>query len=260
MEIVPRYKLQFECRSAGRQVEDTLLAKRPADGHLPDTELDEVFEPLVTYIEEKTEDVVRQEIDEQRGREEDKKRDTARERMFSEKRANISEKVVVTINEESTETVNKDIINMLRDLQANGSNIVKEVDYDSEDDYSYPSDTDLLNYSTDDDYWDDCRSRAEVTIAAPFDRFIGKSQRDVTNYINDNNQSSGETVKFLETLLQLRLLRYDYYLSGMLDIAKIWNAKRCGLTLKSGIRKGKLCRRKTYKMGKCRYHYGRGNY
>ena len=67
MALILRQQLKIDCRSTGRKVEDAILDEMPENGHLPEERIDELFDPLIHKVANKTEMAIRRELDEERG-------------------------------------------------------------------------------------------------------------------------------------------------------------------------------------------------
>lgn len=88
MALIAREELQIECRTAGHDVVVEVLSAGP---NISDDRMDELFEPLVSSIEERTRDAVEREIDEYRGQREERDEEAARQEIIDQRKAELEE-------------------------------------------------------------------------------------------------------------------------------------------------------------------------
>lgn len=88
MALIAREELQIDCRLAGHTVVHEVLASGP---DISNDRMDELFEPLVSSIEERTRDAVEREIDEYRGQREEQDEDAARQSIIDQRKADLEE-------------------------------------------------------------------------------------------------------------------------------------------------------------------------
>ncbi len=94
MTLVLRQELQIECRSVGHNIVDTVLDKGTP---LSDTELDELFDPLLDKMQGKTIEAVNASLDEFRGELEDRHKSDDLDDIISERRAKITEHIFMSL-------------------------------------------------------------------------------------------------------------------------------------------------------------------
>lgn len=94
MALIAREELQIGCRAAGQCVVHEVLSSGP---DISDDRMDQLFEPLITSIEERTRNSVEREIDEYRGQREDNDRESKRQEIIAQRKAELEEQYKIYI-------------------------------------------------------------------------------------------------------------------------------------------------------------------
>ncbi len=263
MELICREELQLECRSTGRQIEDTILAEKPQDGHLPEERLDNIFKPLIDSVEKKTELAVRRELDEEAGRKTDRAEEDARQDIIDERRTEISERCHISVNGKITMFYNciEKFKLLSEDCQQEGwQEFVTDCTildapldlYDADDD-------DLIEHDEYDSHWDDYIPTAEVTVNKKYEQVVGAFDYSrITEFVKDNSLTPSQTVSLLKFMEKYGLSKYQYYVKPLISMARAWRqddiTQKCPMVIKSGKRKHGICGRPVKRRKLCSYH------
>jgi hypothetical protein len=184
--------LQKDCRSAGREIEQRVL-----DGEtLTDKVLDTTFQPVIDTVIEKTQTAVEKEHDETLAQLEDKKEQALRENQLFTKRASISDSVRVTVNDNMSAPGDYEDLGPHKYLPG-----CLDLDIDSpNEDIDCVSDSELLDYDTDDDHWDEYRKTLNIDIDNEFVPFLFVRSEQFVDLIKKHHYTYAQSVHILDTL------------------------------------------------------------
>lgn len=238
-DLIPREELKFECRSAGREVETQCKKKYKACGRkmrsLSTKEIDNIFEPLIDHIEEKTKIAVSRERDEMEGQIADQKKQDEKEDIINKRRAELSEtlgKLVINSSDDShTRTfylINTDT-EFIKGLQE-AFDEKWEMITSWEEEYSRLDEIDdetIYRHKEDDDFYQKYLQEIEVTLKAPYSQLIGLDHEGLFEFIRNYKPSRSELDSIMKNLNKYRLLKYYFEL----DI--IFNTYECMLEVLS---------------------------
>lgn len=255
MQIIPRQEFQLDCRSTGQQLEQMVMARDPPQP-LTVEEIDEVFEPLIDKVEQRTEAAVRREIDEEQGRVRDRAESAARASMYSNAKAEILDKVRIFVNDDECRSTSAATARALKRAHDDGWWAITSYEVeDAKADLDHLDDpVEILSYDSTDDHWDDFVENIFVDLSAPYDELLGATQNQVVNYINRSNLTPSQTLELLRSLNKYRIPEFTYYLDGMIQMAEWAVGQRCQMVLAGGKRRGSLCERPAKRRKKCNYH------
>jgi hypothetical protein len=202
MALIARYELQLECRSTGQQVVHAALEASKMGSNITDQQMDEIFDPLIAAVEERTRIAVENEIDEYHGDRADRDESIERDRLIEERRADISDKVTVMIKD----TVFGDWVKTGYDWNAPSteSEYVQHT-YDYGLDVDDLEDEELLENNADDARFDDYRTRCtmhftDVHLAEIYKHKINGNTEKLPAYMKDNNLTIQQVVDYISQL------------------------------------------------------------
>lgn len=188
--IIVHTQLVKQCVSVGRSVID---AVRASGGELTDEKLEELFKPLITFVEEGVEARVRQETDEVRAKIKEQEELDAKEDRFLEIQANIEERVVLNVNGKRKDAIDERQSKRLRMTLLDPANqeLFPEMKTVKVDTIDAPFNPDEINkdpefyvHDTDAEYWENkyCSS-LNVSIEEPGQKLIQRGLLGLMSYI-----------------------------------------------------------------------------
>lgn len=241
MTLVLREELQLECRSTGKTVISEVLN---VGADITDNRLDELFEPLVDMVETKAREAIEEELDELRGQQEDRLDEERREEILSNKRANINDKHIV-------------IINGNRCLTENWNKPPNNIKMEYGLDIDRVPESELLEYNSDDSYWDDYRDHYELHcdnkhMAEIYQMILKSKDHEIFKYLETNHLTVWDLDSYLETLSKSGVM-VSFFNQFMKTIEMVKKERTCNVVIKAGKRNGMMCNR-ILRHGKCSYH------
>ncbi len=244
MELIAPYELNKQCREIGHEIIHEVLTNGP---NVSDETFDEIFEPLITSIEDRTRFHVEKEIDELRGQLEDQDREEELDDIVSKRRAEISERFYVS---------NLDILVYSWFLPRRNTDKIEYTVVHPQLDIDDVSDAEVLRYGPDNHHWNQYRRVYAITF---IDQYLSGIYKCITSYgnlftfIKDNDLSLDQITNYLRMLDATGII-IGSEASVFLKVANFTHNYNCQLVIRKGIRKGMICGRTLYRQGKCRYH------
>lgn len=209
MALILRDEFLEECRSAGRIIEEKSKSNTP----LTNDELNDVFEPVVQWVEEKTKIRVRRELEEQEAENRDTQFQEEVESMKRKRVADISECVLLSVNGGEPERVDADFCKKLK------TGLVYDIIYNPPEDVIGSDDEDL----SDEDSWEKYLPRIELSIDKKYANMIGESDRAILSFLKEQ-----EDIKTLEDIRDVMkqikksgILGSDYRLKSYIELVDI---------------------------------------
>lgn len=207
MALIVRDELMRECLSAGRLVEQIMREKLGTDAAtgLADSELEEAFQPVMKYVEERTEVRIRSELDEAEAIAKQKKL----EEKLDDKRATIKntihDKVVLNINGKRNSLVSTKKAKRIRRAiveekllpEIAAAEVVEHSPDASLSELDRDTDLDHYTWSS---HWDRFCPTIDVTISEPGDVAIGGDVRSFAEYIHSKKDTHFTVQDILEVL------------------------------------------------------------
>lgn len=252
MELIPRYELQLECREVGRNLIDTVQDL----GHdITDEHIDVIFEPLITSVETRTRDAVQHELDELRGQLDDQRDCVAVDTIVEERRADISESMNLYVNDVPCNIWSH---YLPKGFQLHSTPIKYKLD-ESTLDLDDVSEDELLSHDSKDPYWNEYKNTCHVTISDPILAQLYlmngscQSAKAMLEYFKEHELTNQQVLTYTNALrdsgvyIGTNLCIIEQVLSMIHD-------KECQMTIRAGLRRGRLCGRKIRRNGKCTYH------
>jgi len=253
-ELIPRYELQLDCRSAGQSIVSEVMN---CGSDITDNRMDEIFEPLIDSIESRTRDAVQMEIDEMQGKADDNRKEYMRDIQIDERIANIVDKVKVYVNGDLSRKYTDPSV--FKDTGYSSScNYIEDVNHDE-----------LLMYSSDDDHWDDYRKSYYVDFDAAateaedsqhleniFNMLYNLNEEHIIPYMRKNSLDVNKIPYYINCLKDMGIDTYrtDYLINIIEQFRSEITNPVCQIVIKAGIRKGSICGRPIKERSCCLYH------
>lgn len=260
MSIIPREELQLECRQTGRNVVQEVL---DVGAEITDDRMDELFEPLVNTVEQRTYEAVQTELDELRGQLEDKKEEDARADLVSSRVSHITEtKIIhsrsgVALDSESElDMYETHETRYTWNLPRHTTEDILVQETAPEADVYDLDDEDVMDYSTDDEHWDDYKSHVRITFSSKrledIYNFLerGRPIDEIVGYCLEHSISQHELVHYADQLQYSGMSVGS--LRGIIAYHRLY--KPCQIVMKGGARRGQICGRHVQRGGQCNYH------
>jgi len=207
MALIVRDELMRECLSAGRLVEQIMREKLGTDAAtgLADSELEEAFQPVMKYVEERTEVRIRSELDEAEAIAKQKKLEEKLDDKRASIKSTIHDKVVLNINGKRDSLVSTKKAKRIRRAITEEKLLpeiatAEVVEYSPDTSLSeLDRDTELEHYTWS-SHWDRYCPSIHVTIGEPGDVAIGGDVRSFAEYIHCKKNTHYTIQDILEVL------------------------------------------------------------
>ncbi len=224
MSIIPRNDFLKECRSVGREIEETV---KNSTEPLTDENLNKVFEPIVTFIEEKTEIRIQKELEEQNAEREDKEVSEEKENLKRKRIANVSETVLISINGNEAKKCSLDFYKRIK----SESKLLNEIEYKApelelHDEMFGGADNDIANDS-DDESFNQFIPTVNVDIDDKYVSLFNGSDSDLFKYLRKDRKikSVGDMIESIEKIKASGFLKYNWDLNAYIQLLEIVESK-----------------------------------
>ena len=213
--IIVHTKLVHQCVQVGRSIVDTVRqALVDGDGTVADEKLEELFKPLIAFVEEGTETLVKRETDEVRAQLKERKEREEKENLILDIQADLEEQVVLNVNGKRKKTLEKSDSKRLRIFleDPNNRQLFPEMETVSiafdpakADLKAVGDDPELFGHDYPDSvFWEDkyCPALC-IQIEPPGQKLIQCGLDGLVHYIELNNKTSGRSIMTLVEVVQL---------------------------------------------------------
>ncbi len=174
--------------------------------------LNNLLRPTLETIESKAVSFATKEVEENVAKRHDETRKRKRELICERRRATLSERAIL-------ETPMKRM-RIDRRLSSNISKLEDSASYDPASDLDCLSDSELLNYDTEDESWD--KYLPEVWIDGEGEYTLcGGDLNELLEYLDDNAKTVEEMLAILKSVSRKEILAYGYFLQGMIRLCKL---------------------------------------
>jgi len=228
MALILRDRIVGECVGYGRNVESEI--RDNPNTKLTDDKLKELCQPLVNKIEKETDARIRSEIEEAEALAKDKEEEKEIENMCTERRANISESIIVQIKTTTGERTLKrkryqvshlERIDVTQKEDPDSVNVLKSIKVSAPElDIEDVDSGNILTYDTDDEDMDQYKKHIELDLESPYDEFVDADDRTVIELLEKH--SSIGVLEILTNLYDMPITRVSLCnLRSWIDIVKI---------------------------------------
>lgn len=226
MALIIREPVVEACIDYGRAIEHEI--REYPETEITDDRLEELCEPLLKRIKTDTENKIRLELEEEQARQDDAAIELEHEENLLSRKSNVIDTVIINIMKEGEiqKSMTKkqwQIENLLkRDRVADSIKHFKKrkATCDAEDK------SEVLEHSTDDEYWDDCKTHIDIELKPPFEEFIGMESLMVLELINKHANNVQEMLTMLTQLQRLAITKmYSFELDACIKLLQMVVAK-----------------------------------
>jgi len=212
--IIVHTKLVHQCVQVGRSIVDTVRqALVDGDGTVADEKLEELFKPLIAFVEEGTETLVKRETDEVRAQLKERKEREEKENLILDIQADLADQVVLNVNGKRKKTLEESDSKRLRMFLEDPNNrplfpemetVTIAFDPAKADLKVVGNDPELFGHDPDSVFWEDkyCPT-LRIQIEPPGQKLIQCGLDGLVHYIELNNKTTGRGIMTLVEVVQL---------------------------------------------------------
>lgn len=222
------------CIKYGRTVENEI--KKNPDSILSDDKLEELCTPLLNKIKDEMDDKIRSEIDEERAKKKDKEAEEEHDQQIQERRSNVEDTVIINIKSKNkiikTIPRNKYLLSDIFTKFDNSDNSKKRKRRNDPEEINTTcvkklskikatvnteDKSEVLEYDTDDEYWDDCKTKYQIELESPYEEFVNVDSRNMLELLDKHTTTPDGMINMLTNLRESRItnvchLDYNCYI------------------------------------------------
>lgn len=253
MTLVLRKEIQLQCRSVGHNIVDAVLDKGTP---LSDTQLDDMFNPLVNKVQSVTEQAINASLDELRGELEERQAMKDLDDIICQRKSDITESLILHVICQDRPDYRKKI-KCYNDIRRSTANI-NVFRYEPEKDYRELDEDSFLIHIHDDETAYMRYTRVYIHDVHLYDLLMLSLEhriQTVYSYVSREHISLEKLIEYIEELQATGVtLDPDYRAILRLKDLDLGSGLKCQRVIKRGIRKGRLCERPVKKRHVCKYH------